>query len=167
MYSDGKQIERSIQTVQTNIQKVEDELTKKELEFKNIKLFEQEVLIQEQNVKYFLNFIPSSLTFTDVTTLLINEARSAGVNIFLKKDEKVDKKKESEYRVLNVKLTISGSFSQILLFLSKLTSQRRMLIVKNIDMTMKDTSQLIEANLTISAYRYEKNVEKTEKDENT
>ena len=155
-YNDGSTLKKSIDDIQTNTQQVELQVNKKQGELENIKSFEKEVLAQEEDVKYFLNFIPSSLTFTDISTLLLREAKSSGVNVGLKKDEKVDKEEDSEYQTLSVQLAINGSFSQILLFLSKLTQQRRMLIVENIDMIMNRQTQLIDAKLLVSAYRHDK-----------
>ena len=155
-YNDGSTLKKSIDDIQTNTQQVELQVNKKQGELENIKSFEKEVLAQEEDVKYFLNFIPSSLTFTDISTLLLREAKSSGVNVGLKKDEKVDKEEDSEYQTLSVQLAINGSFSQILLFLSKLTQQRRMLIVENIDMIINRQTQLIDAKLLVSAYRHDK-----------
>ena len=155
-YNNGSTLKKSIDDIQMNTQQVEFQISKKQEELENIKTFEKEVLAQEEDVKYFLNFIPSSLTFTDISTLLLSEAKSSGVNVGLKKDEKVDKEKDSEYQTLSVQLAVNGSFSQILLFLSKLTQQRRILIVENIDMIINRQTQLIEAKLLVSAYRHDK-----------
>lgn len=159
MYDDGSDLRGSIASIQTNIDQTSEQVSKKQKEIEDIKDFEQEVLSQEDIIKHFLNFIPSSLTFTDVSSLLIKEAKSAGINIEVKRDEQADKEENSEYSTLKVQLTVSGAFSQILLFLSKLTNQRRMLVVNNINMRMDRTSGLIGADLLISAYRYEKQEE--------
>lgn len=162
LYDDGSHLRASIADTQTNIDQVSAKVNKKKEEIKNIKIFEKEILNQEDVVKQFLNFIPGSLTFTEVSALLFKEAKLAGINIEVKKDEQVDKKEDSEYRTLKVRLTIRGAFSQILLFLSKLTNQKRMLVVNNIEMRMDRGNGLIGADLLVSAYRYEKQAKKTE-----
>ena len=159
MYDDGSALRKTIADIQEKTQQVEEQVEKKQQKLEEVKTFEQEILSQEEAVKYFLNFIPSSLTFTDVSTLLINEAKSSGVNIEVKQDERIDEQDDSEYHTLNIQLTVNGAFSQILLFLSKLTEQKRILIVKDIGMKIDRHTQLIEANMSILAYRYRGSLE--------
>ena len=165
-YDDGSALRKSIDDVKVNIQQVEEQIKKKQQELEEIKVFEIELKDQEEVIQYFLNFVPSSLTFTDVSELVTKEARSAGVNIIEKKDNnQTAKNEDSEYRTLDVQLTIKGAFSQVLLFLSKLTDQKRMLIVNEINMRVDRQTRLITANLSLSAYRYEKR-EEAQKEEN-
>jgi len=154
VYDDGSALRKSIVEVQKKIEQVEQQVKRKQQELNEVKTFEQEILAQEEAVKYFLNFIPSSLTFTDVSALLINEAKSSGVNIEVKRDERVDERDDSEYNTLNIQLTVNGAFSQILLFLSKLTDQKRIHVVKNINMRMNRQTQLVKVGRSILAYRY-------------
>ncbi len=163
LYNDGSALQKSRADIQAGIQQTEAQVKKTQQELLDIKAFEKEVLNQEEDVKYLMNFIPSSLTFTDISDLLINEAKSSGVNIGLKRDESIDQKEGEEYHTLNVKLSVNGSFSQILLFLSKLTNQKRILIVHDIDMRVNRQTRLIEADMSISAYRY-KGDQEEEKD---
>ena len=156
MYNDGSVLKKTIADVETNINQVEEQVNKTQKDLEDVENFEKEILAQEEAVKYFLNFIPSSLTFTEVSTLLIKEAKSAGVNIEVKQDKRGHKQNDSEYQTLDVQLTVNGAFAQILLFLSNLTNQKRIIIVNNIDMKVDRVTQLIGANLNISAYRYEK-----------
>ena len=156
MYNDGSVLKKTIADVETNINQVEEQVNKTQKDLEDVGNFEKEILAQEEAVKYFLNFIPSSLTFTEVSTLLIKEAKSAGVNIEVKQDKRGHKQNDSEYQTLDVQLTVNGAFAQILLFLSNLTNQKRIIIVNNIDMKVDRVTQLIGANLNISAYRYEK-----------
>ncbi len=155
-YDDGSSLRSSIADVQTNIEQTSEKINTKKEELENVKSFEREILNEEDVVKQFLNFIPSSLTFTEVSSLLINEATSSGINIEVKKDQKVEEKEDSDYHTLTVRLTVSGAFAQILLFLSKLTSQKRMFVVRSIDMRIDGDTGLREADLLIDTYRYEK-----------
>lgn len=163
LYDDGSRLRQLILDVQSNIDTTETKVKKKEKELEDIKEFEREILAEEQVIKYFLNFIPESLTYTDLSSLLIKSAEFTGVNIEVKKDQKVKKQKDSEYQTLQIQLAIDGSFSQIMLFLSKLTAQRRILVLKEIDMNIDQASRLIKANLNILAYRYQK-IEKKEEE---
>ena len=162
LYDDGTRLNNLIEEVQNNIWKVEVQIKEKEMELENIKEFEREILNEKKVIESFLKFIPESLTYTELSSLLINSAKITGVNIEVKTDQAIQIEEESEYQTLQIHLTIKGSFSQIMFFLSKLTSQKRMLILQRIDMNIEETSRLVKANLKIIAYRYQK-LEKKEK----
>ena len=161
LYDKGDGLKTSMQGIKTNIEDTEKQVKKEQKALEDIKAFEKETLAQEEDIRYFLNFIPSSLTFTEVSTLLINEAKAAGINIEVKQDRQSRQNVDSEYQTLDIQLTVKGSFSQILLFLSKLTNQRRILVVNNINMRV-DKDQLIGASLDISAYRYNEKKDEAE-----
>ena len=162
MYDDGSSLKDSIVEIQADIEEVSGKVVEKREELEKIKIFEREVLNQENVVKQFLHFIPSSLTYTEVSSLLIKEAKSSGINIEVKRDERIGVKKGSEYSTLTVRLKISGAFSQILLFLSKLTSQKRILVVNSINMQIDRETGLRQADLQIDTYRYELGSEEEE-----
>lgn len=161
LYDDGSFLNTQIEGVQNQINQSEGKVKEKEEELRNVREFEKEILAEEDVIKHFLNFIPESLTYTDLSALLIKSAKITGVNIELKRDEETNVNTESsEYETLKIELTINGSFSQIMFFLSKLTSQRRILILKKINMQIHE-NRSIKANLSVLAYRY-KGIEKKE-----
>ena len=165
-YDNGKNLQAEIKTAQTEIQTASEQLEQKQKELQDIKSFETEVLNQEEVIRQFLNFVPSSLTFTDMFSLLTKEAKASGVNIVDKRDERITEIEDSEYQTLNIKLTVEGAFTQVLVFLSKMTQQRRMLIVNNIDMNITNAeNQMIKTNMLISAYRYEEKKSKEKQKE--
>lgn len=154
-YDDGSALEKAISDVQTQTRQVEGDISKTQKEIENVKIFEREIKTQQKAVRYFLNYIPNSLTFTEIYTLVLQTAKSSGVNIEVKKDQQteVQETEDTEYHALTVELKISGAFSQIVLFLSQLTTQKRILIVNNIDMRVERPSPLITADIELMAYR--------------
>lgn len=165
LYDDGTQLEKLIAGVQGNIDQVEVNIKKKEEELEEVKNFEKEVIAQEEVIKYFLNFIPESLTYTDLSSLLIKAAEFTGINIEVKQDQRVHSQEEKDYQTLKIQLAVDGSFSQIMFFLSKLTEQKRMLILNKIDMNIDQGSSLIKAKMRIIAYRYYKPKQPKKEDE--
>ena len=78
-----------------------------------MRLFEQEVEHNKKVIKYFINYIPDSLTFAEISSLVNKEALFSGVNIESKEDSQYESGSEdTDYDVLNLKLRVSGSFSQ-------------------------------------------------------
>ena len=160
-YNDGTNIKNDIKSIQTQVDQLKVQLRKKQDELVDVKNFKRDLLQEEETIKHLINFVPDSLTFTDISFLLIRAAKATGVNIDLKEDKIVRTQKDLDYSILEIQLKVNGSFSQILLFLSKLTEQKRMLIVKNIDMKINSSNRLIESDLLIVSYRYKKQDKET------
>ncbi|MCY4321371.1 MAG: type 4a pilus biogenesis protein PilO, partial [Bdellovibrionaceae bacterium] len=124
-------------------------------EIEQVRLFEQEIENNKKVIKFFINYIPASLTFAEVSSLVNKEASSSGVNIESKEDSQYQGGNENtDYDVLNLKLRASGSFPQIMFFLSRLTSQKRLLIVDNINLSSTPNSEEIMSDINLLAYRY-------------
>ena len=159
VYDDGSILRQSIVDVQNQIKKSEGEVAKVKAEIESVKLFEREVENHKKVIKFFLNYIPANLTFTEISSLVNKQALSSGVNIESKEDsEQIED--QDEYDILNMKLKVSGSFSQIMFFLSKLTSQERLLVVNKIDLNISPESKQIMSNINLLAYRYKKDIDK-------
>ncbi|MCZ0931837.1 MAG: type 4a pilus biogenesis protein PilO, partial [Oligoflexia bacterium] len=142
------------------------EVAKVKAEIEQIKLFEREVLNHKKVIKFFLNYIPASLTFTEISSLVNKQALSSGVNIESKEDNQFENPGENtEYDILNLKLKVSGSFSQIMFFLSKLTDQNRLLVVNKIDLNISSEAKQIMSNINLLAYRYRENIEEPAKEQ--
>ena len=163
MYNDGSQLRQSISDAEGKSQQIDTGIKKKETELKNLKDFKKEVSLKEKSVNYFLNFIPNQLSSIDVFSLLNREAKDTGINIEDKKDQ--PSLREESYEILRIKLKVSGAFPQVVLFLSRLTNQKRVLIVNNVSISVADNKKSILADLDIFAFRYhEKKEKEKEKD---
>ena len=155
LYDDGSNLKKQIQDVETQVQTVEQNIAQAGKELRDLTLFKDEIQKQEQFIKAFINFIPSSLTFTDISVLVIQQARLAGVNISSKRDVQFKQYKDTDYEFLTMQLEVIGSFSQLMFFLSKLTEQKRILIVNEINISMAE-NKIVRANINLIAFRYKK-----------
>ena len=162
-YNNGDTLKQSIKNVNTQVQTVETNITKAEKEYKDLQLFKEEIEKQEEFVKAFIDFIPSSLTFTDISVLVIRQAHLAGININSKRDIQFKRFKDTDYEFLNMKLEITGSFSQLMFFLSKLTEQKRVLVVDDIDISTTD-NKMVKSQINLIAFRYKKKEEEKQKE---
>ena len=164
-YDDGAGWRQEIVDVQEQVKKAEGEVVKVRAEIEEVKLFNQEVANHKKVIKFFLNYIPASLTFTEISSLVNKQALSSGVNIESKEDNQyTGQKKNTEYDILNLKLKVSGSFSQIMFFLSKLTAQKRLLVVNKIGLNISSESNQILSDINLLAYRYKENIEKADEE---
>lgn len=158
-YDNGSLSERSIEQLMSNIKQKDVKIEKLEEQLVLVKKIEQSFKEDQAQVNKLLSFIPKKLTYTDISILLNKEANDSGINIENRTDQAATQNDNAEYQILKIQLKIKGSFVQIMLFLSRLTSQDKLIIVKKIDMQIQDKTSLIVANLSVEAYRYnEKNV---------
>ena len=161
-YDDGTLLRQSIADVKNQVQQAEAEVSKVSAEIDRVKLFEAEVLTHKKAIKIFLNYIPVNLTFNEISYLVNKQAQSSGVNIESKQDNQFKDKgdtEDTEYDILNMNLQVSGSFSQIMFFLSKLTAQERLLVVNRINLNISSQSTQIMSDINLLAYRFQENVE--------
>ena len=152
-YDDGENLRKEIQQLQSQIQTVQGQIKNTEIELENVLVFKREIENEREVVEAFLNFVPSSLTFNEVSALIINQARLSGVNIESKEDQSLVKLSDVNYETLTINMKIQSSFYQLMLFLSKLTEQKRMLIVDQIDIKPSGGS-LVFSTIKVLSYRY-------------
>ena len=165
-YNKGEDLVLQTTNIQTQIKKTEEEVHKKQANLESMKLFKRSV--QEggsKSVQHLLQYIPNSLTTANMFSYLTKEAKAAGVNIVDKRDAGI-LEFENFYEVLKLHIKCSGSFSQIVSFLSKLTNQTFILTTDEISMVSSVKDQAIQADMNIYGYRYvEEKKEKQKKEE--
>ncbi|MGI9548437.1 MAG: type 4a pilus biogenesis protein PilO [Bdellovibrionales bacterium] len=165
IFNDGSELNKQISDTENQVQQLEASVIKKQKEIKSLEDFKKEVSLKEKTVSYFLNYIPNELSSIDIFALLNKEAKVTGVNIEDKQDQA--SLTQEAYEILRIKLKVSGSFPQVVLFLSQLTKQKRILIVDNVSMRVAQDKRLIFADLDVFAFRYmaekEKEIEEANK----
>jgi len=154
-YDDGAPLKKEIQNVRSQIQTAQTNISKAQGDLENKMIFKREVETDEKVVKDLLNYTPESLTFNEISIIITNEALTSGVNIDTKRDGRVEDIPDTNYQTLEIEVNIISSFSQLMVFLSKLTEQKRVLIVQAIDIQVDEKTDLISAKLALLAYRYE------------
>ena len=163
IFDKGGTILENIEAAKKEIATLEQASKKQEKELQETLAFKKSVEKNSHMVEKFLGYIPNKQSSIDVFTFLTKEAKESGVNIRSKRDEGVFDM--DNYDALKVKLSLSGSFSQILLFLSRLTAQKRIMIVEHIDITLPDDSvRKVQASMSIHAYRYKTQPAKEEQE---
>ena len=163
VYNKGDSLKSQIESEQTAFQKAEKILAEKKDELVQLKQFEADLKKDERSINIFLDYISEQMTSIEMFRFITQEAKIAGVNIEDKRDHGAVTKKTLD--ILKASLKISGSFQQIVYFLSKLTDQKRILSVTKINVNASERDQHVTADMDISAYRYKPVVEKKEGEE--
>lgn len=154
LYNDGSQLKKETTEIQTRIQAVDLKIKKQREEVTRLENYKKAIDREARAIQYFLSYIPNEYTAIDVFHFLTNEAKNAGINIEDKADQGIQ---DGEfYDALKVQVRVAGSFSQVLLFLSRLTAQKKILVVNNIQLSLLggEDDHWISANMTVYAYRY-------------
>lgn len=155
-YDDGTDLRNEIQDVRSQIQTMQGGIQKTKTEIENVLVFKAGLEKEEDLVKALLNYTPEKLLFNEISILLNNEALSSGVNIESRRDGSVDDIPNTEYQALSLDIELTSSFSQLMIFLSKLTQQPRILIVESIDVKTYKTKDMVSTRIKLLAYRYKK-----------
>ena len=172
LFDDGSQIKSETEGVKQSLQAERANISKKTENLKEVKIFEKEGSYNRKLFKEFIALTPADLNTSEVSALLLNEAKNFGLNV-TNKEYMMDQaseasseegKKVQHYTTIKIKLTLQGDFSQILSFLAQLTGQKRVLVVESIDMKRNQESKLVESSIEVLAYRYNPDSEKVEKE---
>ncbi len=151
-YDKGDSARAGIEAVKGNIEKMKLEVRSQKGDLQKIEQFKNSVANKERSVNYLLNYLPNELSPVDIFSVLTKEARSAGVDIEDKRDSPVEK--GEIYDILKLHVTVKGSFSQVLSFMSRLTDQKWILVVDKVEMRLAAQGEELRANLDIFAFRY-------------
>ena len=107
-------------------------------------------------INKFLKFIPDKVTSSMILNHLNEKARLAGVVLENIVNHKVSETKEF-YEKLKVSVTVRGPFTQILIFLSKLTSLTEIITVESFNMdnpSQEKNQREVKIRMDIYGYRY-------------
>ena len=160
-YDRGISLMKKTEDVNLQIQTVEATINKKQNEIDRLIQFEKDLVTDEESIGVFLDYISTDMTTIDMFRLVTQEAKMAGINIEDKRDQGIDEKEM--FYILKTSLKVSGSFPQIVFFLSKLTAQKRILLVDRIQVEARAKKELVTASMDIYAFRYKQNTSKEEK----
>lgn len=161
LYNDGSLVKKQTAEIQTQTQAMDKKIQEQRKEIEERMDFKQLVEREGRVIQYFLSYIPNDYTAIDIFHFLTQEAKNAGINIEDKSDQGVES--GEFYDALKVSIRVAGSFSQVLLFLSRLTAQKKILVVDKISMSLSnEDDQGILATMIVYAYRYKEDEEKEE-----
>ena len=158
-FDDGSLLKKQTAEVHTQVQAADQKIKKQKDEITKLLNYKEAVEKEARAIQYFLSYIPNEYTAIDVFQFLTQEAKNAGINIEDKRDQGIQDGKF--YDALKVHVRVAGSFSQVLLFLSRLTAQKKILVVNDITLALskEKDEEWINASLTVYAYRYKESKE--------
>ena len=151
-YNNGTAIEKQLEETRLQLQNSEKSLKEKKEELDRLVQFEKDLETDEKSIGGFLDYIPKEMTTVEMFRFITQEAKISGVNIEDKQDH--GSKEEEMVYSMKASLKVSGTFPQVVFFLSRLTAQKRILLVDQIRLENQRDNQIVMASMDVYAFRY-------------
>lgn len=126
MFDDGTLLNDQIAQAKTRLETANRQLGETEKALAESERFEKEVQGLARQFEKITDFMPSTVTAVDLTTVVNKQAQLAGVKI-VKVEPDPEVKRVSFYEMTKVNLELEGSYAQIATFLSYISRIPRLL----------------------------------------
>ncbi len=156
VFDGGGRIDDQIKKSKKDFKTKEQTLINTEMAMQNAAKFQEEVRRTNARFKEMLEFIPVDFSIADFMQLLSTEAESSG-NKVVQIQPRLTDQEPALYEELLVELTIEGTYSQILTFLSRLTKINRIINMGGIRLSTIEAdpiSPVLRFQTVVYGYRY-------------
>ncbi len=156
VFDGGGRIDNEIKKSKKDFKTKEQTLINTEMAMQNAAKFQEEVRRTNARFKEMLEFIPVDFSIADFMQLLSTEAESSG-NKVVQIQPRLTDQQPALYEELLVELTIEGTYSQILTFLSRLTKINRIINMGGIRLSTIEAdpiSPVLRFQTVVYGYRY-------------
>lgn len=162
-YDNGSAVVAKKNTLIKELKELEKQLQNAQSDIQQISVFSKDIKQLGQDVSTFLKYIPEDLTsavlFEDITRLAsisglkVKILSNTGTRLF------------DFYEIINLKLSVEGSFKELLYFLASLTELNKVVTVNNLniqDSRGKSSSSnrikknILKTSMDIKGYKYRK-----------
>lgn len=156
-YDDGSALEASISSLTTQYTESERQLRETKEAMADAEKFEKAVRQNEVQFDKVLEYLPADINTNEMTRLVNQQAQLAGPRVVTTTAVETIEKK-SFYEMTRLDFALSGTFSQVVLFLSSLSKIQRLLTLDKIKMKIEATpateNPQVELSGILVAYRY-------------
>ncbi|MDE0119205.1 MAG: type 4a pilus biogenesis protein PilO [Bdellovibrionales bacterium] len=119
-YDNGQAIKDETQSLEKQKAAVQEKIEVVDFELKQLQEMDKAIRLMGNEINKFLQFIPNKLTSSMILNHLNIHAKSAGVDMQNIQNHSTVEDHEF-YEKIKISVTVTGLFSQVLVFLSKLT----------------------------------------------
>lgn len=156
-YDNGKSIKSEISGLDTQKKEVEKNIKDLQLELEGIQEVEKVMNVMGDKMNEFLKFIPDKMTSSMILNHLNINAKAAGVELSDIANHDVVGKEEF-YEKIKIDITVKGVFTQVLVFLSKLTGLTEIITIESFILKevsrKKELVDEVQMQMEIYGYRY-------------
>lgn len=145
-----------VAAIQTEINTLKEKIVQAEDFFKKLEAKKQDLKLLMARLTELQVTLSESLEVPALVNLLVNESNAVGIRIEKIEPGEVNKKDFTIER--EFKLAVRGTYSQIVYFLERLATVKRIIRVEGFDLKPRNPSTskyiITEANLSVRAYQY-------------
>lgn len=159
-YNDGSAIKSAIAQLEKDKVKVQEDISDLELKLQDVQKMDESMKTHAEEISQLIKYIPNELTSSQILKHLNHLTKASGIHLEDIKNYGTVKKEEL-YEKLRINMKIRGFFSQVLLFLSKVTELNIFVTVEEFtiekDMRQEQSRQLLNelrVSMDIYGYRY-------------
>ena len=164
-YDDGKTIKTGIQRLEKQVEVEQKKVEDLDKELKSLHDMSAAMNQLGDKINDFLQFIPNKMTSLMILNHLTVNAKVSGVDLEDITHHRASQKKEF-YEKIKVSVTVKGLFTQILIFLSKLTDLTEVVTVEsfNLEEVQKSKKRIsvglreVTMKMDIYGYKYISNI---------
>ena len=128
-YDNGQTIKSAIQSLEGQKNVIQKQIDSLDMELEQLQDMDKAMNLMGDEINKFLQFIPNKMTSSMVLNHLNVHAKASGVDLEKYANHNAVEKKEF-YEKLGISVTVKGLFTQVLVFLSKLTGLTEIITVE-------------------------------------
>jgi type IV pilus assembly protein PilO len=144
MFDDGVPLQNQINSTNSEMEKSKAEMQSVRQAILDAARFEQTKDTLGAEMDRVLRAIPAKLNSTELMRILSNEAKEVGAQINQVSAPNVppqqDANKSAFYEPVDVEIDISGSYNQVMLFLSNLTRLDKIVTMRKLSISLRELS---------------------------
>jgi Tfp pilus assembly protein PilO len=156
-FDDGVSLRARQQAAQQQLDEAKKKLAETKQALKDAEQFEKDVKLQEAKFQKVTEFMPASIDSAELTIIVNSQAAKSGAKVTKIEPREGDQKGDF-YETRRVRLSLQGTFVQIMGFLSNMTKVPKLLTFDDLELALlpgNDPEQpKISCTGTLVAYRY-------------
>ena len=160
-YDSGELWKTKTKEAQQKIIATEKKITQQKEELQKTVEFDNSVKVMGKELDYFLTYIPESLTTLHIFEDLTSVSKMSGVEIVSMSNSKQSGSTAKFYQSMAVNLSLKGTFSNFLIFLSQLTHLKKFITVQSVSLSPANdrknqavSTPIILAKINLVGFRY-------------
>jgi type IV pilus assembly protein PilO len=162
IYNDGSALEANLAAGRAALEQKTRELESMRKTLADAKTHQEVAARLGKDMEQVLSAVPQDYNNIELMKLVSTEAKSVGLNILsLAGGEGQASDPGKNFVPINVSVSLSGTFNQIMMFLSNLTKVGKVILTRDLNLTAGNstaTSPIMTFSATLIAYRYTEKV---------
>ena len=150
-FDDGSKLTAQITSQNQQISEIEKKIVEKKKEIQAFETFKQAKTELGARFDQLIKYIPEDFNSNEETRILVREARASGANIVEIKKNSSAGQTFKFYEEILVDVKLEGNYSQIILFLSNLTKQDKVIAIQKMEMKSKRDGVSADSTIIFSA----------------